>query len=451
MTATNDHSSVQDEQHVLIIGAGNTGLLIAQGLKKAGIRFSIFDRESSASAYKTCLQRDWGLTLHWSTTLLEKLLPSDLWDRRREAQNDSSIETDKTNALPIFNGKTGEHMRNMPMPNTLRVSRTKLRTLASLGIDVQYGKVLTDVELSISGKGVRAVFADGESASGSVIIGTDGVRSKVRELLVGKEKAVNDSMGLVFYNTVVQYDTPEKALTVRQKHPLYNLILHPDGINAWIATHDVPDPEKPESWKFQIMCSWMGEPDVSLDDAGRLALLKSKAERFAEPFRSAMLWIEEGTPIPQSKIATWTTIPFEDHNGRCTIAGDAAHPVPPQRGQGMNVSISDAYSFVSTMQSINEPDLHGHRKTLPEAMAVYNAELVERGAKEVDVSRSNALMVYNWETLMKSPIMTKGIAPSTATPSVAKVTAASTADAIPMKDNLPVITTVKEVDIGRKQ
>lgn len=33
------------DMHVLIVGAGVSGLLIAQGLKKAGIKYTVFDTE----------------------------------------------------------------------------------------------------------------------------------------------------------------------------------------------------------------------------------------------------------------------------------------------------------------------------------------------------------------------------------------------------------------------
>lgn len=48
-------------EHVLIIGAGVTGLLIAHGLKQAGVPFTIFDAEPNATARK----REWTMIMHW--------------------------------------------------------------------------------------------------------------------------------------------------------------------------------------------------------------------------------------------------------------------------------------------------------------------------------------------------------------------------------------------------
>jgi len=81
------------------------------------------------------------------------------------------------------------------------------------------------------------------------------------------------------------------------------------------------------------MISWRSPPDKeakAIDDAARLAGLKKKAEAFAEPFKSSVLWIPEGTPIPQDTLLYWITPPWDNHEGRATLAGDAAHPLPPR-------------------------------------------------------------------------------------------------------------------------
>lgn len=90
-----------------------------------------------------------------------------------------------------------------------------------------------------------------------------------------------------------------------------------------LAVQDVPDPDDPATWSFQLqITSHKGQDDVT-----SLANLKKKAETFAEPFRSANLWIPEGTPIHENKLSYWLPIPWDDRNGRITLAGDAAHPM----------------------------------------------------------------------------------------------------------------------------
>lgn len=104
--------------------------------------------------------------------------------------------------------------------------------------------------------------------------------------------------------------------------------------NSTLTTNivqDVPDAEKPETWRFQVVTSWVGERDLSWTDSDRLAMVKSRMQDQAEPFRSANLWIPDDTPVTFDDIAYWVTVPWDNHGGRITLAGDAAHPQAPRK------------------------------------------------------------------------------------------------------------------------
>ncbi|KAL2830822.1 hypothetical protein BDW59DRAFT_158262 [Aspergillus cavernicola] len=60
--------------HVLILGGGNCGLAIATGLKKADIKYSVFDRDDQETFYNH--SRGWGMLLHWDSEYLERRLPA---------------------------------------------------------------------------------------------------------------------------------------------------------------------------------------------------------------------------------------------------------------------------------------------------------------------------------------------------------------------------------------
>jgi 2-polyprenyl-6-methoxyphenol hydroxylase-like FAD-dependent oxidoreductase len=98
-----------------------------------------------------------------------------------------------------------------------------------------------------------------------------------------------------------------------------------------LVVADVPDPDKPETWVFQIMPSWTGPYDAEQTDEQRIAMLKETALTMAEPFKSAYLWIPEGTPMPQSNMMHWVTIPWDNRKGTVTLTGDAAHAMPPRK------------------------------------------------------------------------------------------------------------------------
>jgi 2-polyprenyl-6-methoxyphenol hydroxylase-like FAD-dependent oxidoreductase len=135
----------------------------------------------------------------------------------------------------MLNDKTGEVLQKIYPNGMIRVSRRRLRKLCSEGLDIQYGKVFVDVQISAAdGSTVTAHFADG-SANGSMLIGADGPRSQVREVLLGTEKAKATTLGHNFNLINVKFDDAKKARHVRSSLPRACLACHPDGICSFIA------------------------------------------------------------------------------------------------------------------------------------------------------------------------------------------------------------------------
>lgn len=58
--------------------------------------------------------------------------------------------------------------------------------------------------------------------------------------------------------------------------------------------------------------------------------MKQKASNMCEPFRSAVMWMPDDTKIAYDKMAYWVPIPWDNHDGRVALAGDAAHPMTPR-------------------------------------------------------------------------------------------------------------------------
>lgn len=48
------------------------------------------------------------------------------------------------------------------------------------------------------------------------------------------------------------------------------------------SIQEVPDPDKPESWRFFLFASWLGDRHVSLNAAERLKALKDRGSCLAE-------------------------------------------------------------------------------------------------------------------------------------------------------------------------
>jgi 2-polyprenyl-6-methoxyphenol hydroxylase-like FAD-dependent oxidoreductase len=120
-----------DALPVLIIGAGISGLLLAQQLRKLAIPFQIFEREHDVQTKSA----GWGLTLHWSLPALRELLPADLLAQLPYTYVDrTAVERGESSTFPFFDLSTGEQKSSSPKAlesQRIRVTREKLRVLFS--------------------------------------------------------------------------------------------------------------------------------------------------------------------------------------------------------------------------------------------------------------------------------------------------------------------------------
>ena len=73
-----------------------------------------------------------------------------------------------------------------------------------------------------------AEFEDRTCEKGRMIIGCDGSRSKVREWLVGADKAKVQDTGMVIMNHAYKGYSAEQALLMRKIHPIAMLGYLPD-------------------------------------------------------------------------------------------------------------------------------------------------------------------------------------------------------------------------------
>lgn len=119
-------------------------------------------------------------------------------------------------------------------------------------------------------------------------------------------------------------------------------------------------------------------------------------------WKNAIEWIPEGTPVGFNKLEYWKTIGFDNKGGRATLAGDAAHPMTPQRGQGLNHAICDVANLASALNKAQKGEL-----SLNDAVSEYDTEMIKRGGDEVQAALVNTKMVHDWNFLLQSPLMSK--------------------------------------------
>ena len=260
---------------------------------------------------------------------------------------------------------------------------------------------------SASNDTITATFADGSTAQGSLVVGCDGANSIVRECILGKDAAQVEDLDIQMLNVSCTFPK-ETAMLQRMGHPVFKNSYHPDGFMWWQSIQDVKDPNAPETWLFQNVISWIGQPRAEdfPDAASRMKFWKEKAQNFAEPWRSVGKDLPDDLPVIVDRTTVWRpTMDWTQKFGhRVTLAGDAAHPMPPHRGQGLNNALQDAAVLAEELKAVKAGE-----KSLSEAVAAFEKDMKQRTLQEIPISIAQAQMVHSYDTLMNAPFFKHGM------------------------------------------
>jgi 2-polyprenyl-6-methoxyphenol hydroxylase-like FAD-dependent oxidoreductase len=254
---------------------------------------------------------------------------------------------------------------------------------------------------------MTATFADGTTAQSSLVVGCDGANSVVRECILGKDAAQVEDLDIQMLNISCTFPK-ETAMLQRMGHPVFKNSYHPDGFMWWQSIQDVKDPMAPETWLFQNVLSWIGEPRAEdfPDAVSRMKYWKEKAKNFAEPWHSVGKDLPDDFPVIVDRTTCWRpTMDWSEKFGhRVTIAGDAAHPMPPHRGQGLNNALQDAAVLVDELKAVKSGE-----KSLSDAVAAFEKDMKQRTLEEIPISIMQAQMVHSYDTLMNAPFFKHGM------------------------------------------
>ncbi|KAK3689336.1 hypothetical protein B0T22DRAFT_461324 [Podospora appendiculata] len=404
---------------ILIIGAGLTGLLLAQHLCKSGIPFQIFERDADYTSRGV----GWGLTLHWCLPALRSLLPEDLVRRLPETYVDRAAVADgKPSTFPFYNLSTGELKLAAPaMPEALRirVSRERFRRLLATGIDIQWNKAASTFDSGDDS--ITVGFDDGSSATGSLLVACDGGNSRVRRFLFPQHEKFEIPLRLM--GMKVEY-TPEQLAPMQKLDPIFlQGSASENDTYVFFSMLDAPDstPDSPGKYICQIGASWpvragfFGQPEpieVPATNEGRIKLFKTFAATWAEPFRSLAGAVTETTDVKGMQVYDWPPPKGLRGTDRIALVGDALHPMAMYRGEGANHAIVDVLDLV---ERVITPHLASHQstasnETLRAALDGYEDEVVSRSRPGVLASRQACLDAHRWSRIdAKSPLVSRRV------------------------------------------
>ncbi|KAF2624362.1 FAD binding domain-containing protein [Macroventuria anomochaeta] len=415
---------MENDLPVLIIGAGISGLLLAQQLRQLNIPFQIFERDNDFSTRGS----GWGLTLHWSLPALRKLLPEDLLSRLPDTYVDrAAVERGESSTFPFFDLTTGEKKGASPRAGEnerIRVTREGLRRLLATSIDIQWGKTFKD--LSDYTTSVGAHFADGTEYRGRILFGCDGSHSQVRRGLFSSGKYDNHRIPVSMFGFAMQM-TAAQAKPIRELDPFFlQGTASASNVFMYISLLKAPQHSEKDDEDFVYQICISGSTDrepfhsktigaVELTNSERIAIIRDIAQGLAEPFHSFLSLVSNDTKVQILYLDDFEPRKEMFAAGTYTLVGDSAHAMAmskshktlttfPDRGEGANHAIVDVLELRKIVLSKLSPTAPNLRFALHE----YQQSVAKRTLPAVLASRQACLDAHNWANLTpKSPLLTR--------------------------------------------
>ncbi|KAK1489737.1 early conidial development-2 [Colletotrichum cuscutae] len=385
--------SPKSNPHVLIIGAGLSGLTLAQILRKNNISFSIFERDSRADARA----QGWAIALHGP--LLAELSASMPADLGPIEQTNHLSPLDHIPAQFVFYDVSKPSWRvgvtDDETGKIVRANRQRLRDWLLQHLPVQFNKRL--VRLEERDDKVVAHFEDGSSETGNILVGAEGSRSLVRRHILGGQDVMTPlPVGSLVGE--IELEVTEMKHQLELGHSAY-IVLDSSPENLWqaslFAAMNKISPDKKRGY-FYFILHWVDqEAAKSTEEKPFWTVTASREELIAfakentKNYPDSLRVLVDKVPVErykkpgivlQSVQLTVDQLPA----GRITLAGDAAHSMTPFRGEAGVCALTDGLRLGDAITSIHNAG--GQGPDVVKYIGEYRDDMIARGARAISVS-----------------------------------------------------------------
>ncbi|MFC7490401.1 MULTISPECIES: FAD-dependent monooxygenase [unclassified Knoellia] len=296
---------------VIVVGAGPTGIMLANELKLHGVDVVVLDRDLEPNP----MVRSMGLHARSIEILEMRGLLDDLLPQGTTHPADGFFAGIRT-SKPVELDTTYPYTLAIPQPLVEEALRERAD---ELGIPIRRG--VEAIGVSQDAMGVDVGLSDGTTLRARWVVGCDGGRSAVRRLLdipfPGEPARRQWILGEAELTTPLD-EVMAVIQRVHQTHRGFGAGPVGDGVYRIVAAAEVADE---------------GAPPPTLED------LRTQLTAYAGTDFGAH------SPRWLSRFGDATRLAEHYRIGRVLLAGDAAHVHPPQGGQGLNPGLQDAFNL----------------------------------------------------------------------------------------------------------
>jgi 2-polyprenyl-6-methoxyphenol hydroxylase-like FAD-dependent oxidoreductase len=359
---------------ILVVGAGVGGISIARGLLRDGHDVTVFERRPDVTA-------GGGAVTIWSngSTVLEQLGV----DMDGAGQPLSTVRVVTATGRRVTTVDLTAIVDRLGAPVRMVPRRVLLERLLE-GFPVDRIRCnARAIGVVSTQNGVRLEFEDGSSAEGDLLIGADGLHSKVRDI-VGAQPAEPTGwcswQGLV---TLPHVADKHVAQMIIGEHG--NIGLWPAGgsdVQWWFDLPWSPDFVRPGRPIDMIRSNFKGWSD----SADRVLATLTDEDLARSPFPHFR------HPIPRPG------------QGAVTLLGDAAHTMPPTLAQGTNQALLDTMVLCKAISDFvkSRDGVRSNNRDLSSALRWYENT---RRRKVKAVSWVTTLQVSRSESALRPAAM----------------------------------------------
>ncbi|GAB2282616.1 hypothetical protein Dimus_017155 [Dionaea muscipula] len=381
-----DGSAVPERRlRILVAGGGIGGLVFALAAKRKGFDVVVFERDISAirgeGQYRGPIQIQ--------SNALAALEAIDM-DVADEIMRAGCITGDRINGLVDgisgswyikFDTFTPAVERGLPV--TRVISRMMLQQILACAVgDDAIINESNVVSFEDDGNKVTVLLENGKSYQGDLLVGADGIWSKVRENLFGAQKAVYS--GYTCYTGIANFvpaDIESVGYRVFLGHKQYFVSSDVGGGKMqWYAFHEespggVDDPSGKKPRLLQIFGGWCDNVVDLILATDEEAILRRD--------------IYDRTP----KLG-WG-------KGRVTLLGDSIHAMQPNMGQGGCMAIEDGYQLAFELDKARKTSIEsGTPIDVVSSLKRYERERRLRVAAIHGMARMAAIMASTYKAYL---------------------------------------------------